>query len=69
MEDSREAMANAVVDAFASFNNAVARQGSVSNLFSPTTMMRLFPLAILGMLKHVSAEYFFSGLFLCSISI
>ena len=53
LEDSREAMVNAVVDAFGSFNKAISQQGSFSALLSPTTMLRLFPLTVLGMLKHV----------------
>uniref|UniRef100_A0A0N5AML2 Protein transport protein Sec24-like At3g07100 n=1 Tax=Syphacia muris TaxID=451379 RepID=A0A0N5AML2_9BILA len=57
LEDSREAMANAAIDAFSSFNKAVAQQGNVNAVLSPTTMMRLFPLSVLGMLKHIAFSF------------
>lgn len=52
LADSREAMVNAVVDAFGAFNMALGHQGRTSSLLSPNASMRLFPLYVLGMLKH-----------------
>lgn len=54
LADSREAMVNAVVDAFGAFNMALGHQGRTSSLLSPNASMRLFPLYVLGMLKHVN---------------
>lgn len=52
--DSREAMINAVVDALCAYSRGVVRAERSMNLFSPVSSFRLFPLYVLGMLKHVS---------------
>ncbi|VDN56440.1 unnamed protein product [Dracunculus medinensis] len=50
--DSREAMINAVVDALCAYSRGVVRAERSMNLFSPVSSFRLFPLYVLGMLKH-----------------
>lgn len=54
LTDSREAMVNTVVDVFGAYNSAVSRMSRTSSILSPITSMRLLPLYVLGMLKHVS---------------
>ncbi|VDM38366.1 unnamed protein product [Toxocara canis] len=51
LSDSREAIVNALVDALGAFNVTLG-QGRPSALLAPNTSMRLFPLYVLGMLKH-----------------
>lgn len=54
LTDSREAMVNTVVDVFGAYNSAVSRMSRTSSMLSPVTSIRLLPLYVLGMLKHVS---------------
>nr|CDP95043.1 BMA-SEC-24.2, isoform a [Brugia malayi] len=55
LTDSREAMVNTVVDVFGAYNSAVSRMDRTSCMLSPVTSIRLLPLYVLGMLKHVSS--------------
>lgn len=54
LTDSREAMVNTIVDVFGAYNSAVSHMGRTSSILSPVTSIRLLPLYVLGMLKHVS---------------
>lgn len=54
LTDSREAMVNTVVDIFEAYNSAVPHMGGTNSVLSPVTSIRLLPLYVLGMLKHVS---------------
>ncbi|MFH4981564.1 hypothetical protein AB6A40_008273 [Gnathostoma spinigerum] len=52
LRDCREAMINAAVDAFGAYNAAISSSGKGTTMLAPTAPLRLFPLYILGMLKH-----------------
>ncbi len=62
--DAREALINAAVDAMSSYNRALGGGGGGSSsghspaVLAPVSSLRLMPIYVLGMLKHVSkGEY------------
>uniref|UniRef100_A0A914XLL7 Uncharacterized protein n=1 Tax=Plectus sambesii TaxID=2011161 RepID=A0A914XLL7_9BILA len=52
LNDAREAMVNAAVDAIGSFNRSIPGSRGAASLLAPTGGLRLFPLYVLGLLKH-----------------
>ena len=55
LRDTREAMVNAAVDAVSSFTRTAPGGGARGVLAPANAPLRLFPLYVLGLLKHVSA--------------
>lgn len=56
LNDAREAMVNAAVDSMGAYNKSLPGSRGSSAILAPNSGFRLFPLYVLGLLKHVSVS-------------